>query len=244
MLAQVPVDAQGNITQAFIQSMLTPTNAVNTTLFDNSHASGLSAFARIGIRMMGHDLYDGGLDGDVAIRTLLAPNQSGNVPFTVTPANIDIVKEWGRRDLQDDGSINGSVYAKLIEDVWPVTDHVSIPGFANQLTFKNANLNAAEMFRAVPAPNTAEGISEIAAKAGVSSTELLGFSLWGHLILDQAFTGQQIASEALTNQNTIDFQLANVNQANRTFTQNLTTDPNADSTLGLGVLNLLMKVFR
>ncbi|MCE3236880.1 MAG: hypothetical protein K0Q50_3072 [Vampirovibrio sp.] len=247
------MDANGNMTSTFLNKMFTTKNQVNTNLFDNNDPSGLSQFARIGIRMMAHDMYDGSLDGDIAFRTLLAPDQSGNRPIfqhtAANPlppeqveANKDMVRQWGKMDLQDDGKINGSAYAKLIEDVWPTTDHNPIPGFAANLKMKDASLNAAEMFRAVKEVNTPEGLQEFMQKSGLTDKEILNFSLWGHRILDRNFTTQQIASDALSNPRAIDFPLANLSQTNKDYTQSLTNDPNATATVGLGVLNMLIKL--
>lgn len=225
-----------------MRSMLTPQNAVNTAIFDNNDKSGLSKFARVGIRMFGHDLYDGKFNGDVALRTLLAPTESNNRAFTGSPETIDMVRQWGKMDLEDDGKINGSAYAKLIEDVWPLTDGVNIAGFANGLNFKDANLNAAELFRATPDVTTAAGVAQFTQQSGVSATELLNFSIWGHRIMDRASTTQDIAQKALTDPTSIDFGLANLNSQTRSFTQGLTTNPNAKSTVGIGVLNLMTKL--
>jgi hypothetical protein len=236
------VDQNGNVTQDFLKNMLTPTNAVNTNIFDSSDPSGLSKFARIGIRMLGHDLYDGKWNGDVALRALFAPTQSGNTPFNATPATTDMVKQWGKMDLEDDGKINGSVYAKLIEDVWPTTDGPSIAGFANGIQFKNANLNAAELFRQTPNVETPDGVTQFVQQSGVSANELLNLSLWGHRILDKNNTAQGIAQAALTDPTSIDFGLTHLDSGTQSFVQGLSTNPSAKSTVGLGVLNLLTKL--
>jgi hypothetical protein len=233
------VDQNGNITQDFLKSMLTPKNAVNTNLFDSSSPSGLSKFALVGIRMMGHDLYDGKIDGDVALRALLNPTGSHNSAFTVSPAVIDITKEWGRRDLNDDGKINGSVYGKLIEDVWPTTDNANISGFASGLTFTNASLNAAEMFKETPNVETPAGITQWTQKTGLPVTDLLRLSLWGHKIMDRNVNMQKIAQDALNDPTSIDFGLTHLNSETQAFVQNLVNDPNANSTVGIGVLNFL-----
>jgi hypothetical protein len=151
------VDANGNMTADFIKTLLTPKKDVNTNLFDQNDPSGLSNFAKIGLRLMGHDMYDGTLNGDVVFRTLLAPDQSGNRPIfqhtaanPLTPEQVaeneDDIREWGKMDLEDDGKVNGSVYGKLVEAVWPTTDGASITGFAKTLKLKNSSLNASEMF--------------------------------------------------------------------------------------------------
>lgn len=236
------MDANGNITQSFVRSMLTPTNTVNTNLFNASDPSGLSKFAKIGIRLMGHDLYDGTANGDVVLRTLLAPAKSGNTPFTTSAETIDMVKQWGKMDLDDDGKINGSVYGKLVEDVWPVTDGVNIAGFAKGLNYKDANLNATELFRATPNVETPEGLTQFVQQSGVTDTELLNFSLWGHRILDKANTTQQIAQSALNDPTSIDFGLTHFNSNTINFAQGLVNNPNAKTTVGLGVLNLMTKL--
>lgn len=236
---QVPVDAQGNVRQDFINSMLTPTNQVDTGLFDGNHPSGLSKFARVGLRMLGHDMYDGQINGDVALRTLLAPDQSHNRAFTSTPETIDMVKEWGRRDLQDDGTINGSVYGQLIEDVWPTTDDVPIPGFADRLNYKAANLNAGELFRTTPDVTTPDGLNQWSAQTGRSIQDLQTFSFWGHRILEPNKTMQQIAQEAINDPTSIDFGLTHATPGTLAFAQQLANDPNAKRTVGGGVLNML-----
>lgn len=222
-----------------MRQMLTPQGPVDTRLFDNSHPSGMSDFARIGIRMMAHDMYDGQMNGDVVLRTLFNPEGSDNTAFTRDQRTIDIVKEWGRRDLEDDGVLNGSVYGKLIEDVWPLTDGVAIPGFANGLQFKTANTNVNELFRSFTPLNSAQGVREFEQRSGITAVELLGFSLWGHRIMDRNSTTQQIAQDALTNPQSIDFGIANFSNETRAFTQSLVNDPNATHTVGGAVLNLL-----
>jgi hypothetical protein len=200
--------------------------------------------------MLGHDLYDGQIDGDVALRTLLAPDESHNRAIFqhtgMTDAQVadnkDIVRQWGKMDLEDDGKINGSAYIKLIEDVWPVTDHVAITGFANDIKTKDSTLNASQLMAETPNVETPAGVTEFQQKTGVSPKELLNFSLWGHRILDRSFTTQNLAQDALTNPRAIDFGLTQFNQENKDYMQSLTTDPNATSTVGLGVLNLLTKL--
>jgi hypothetical protein len=235
----VAKDANGNVSQNFLNTMLTPKSSVNTNLFDSSSASGLSKFALVGIRMLGHDLYDGEINGDVALRTLFNPTGSNNAPFNATPATTDMVRAWGQKDLQDDGTINGSAYVKLIEDVWPTTDGVPIPGFANGLQKTNANLNVDELFRNTTNVETPQGLQQFVQNSGVSVTELLNFSLWGHRIMDKSFTTQNIAQEALSNPTSIDFGLTNATPEGKAFAQSLVNNPNAKSTVGLGVLNFL-----
>jgi len=236
---EVPVDANGNITSEFLEDMLTPTNTVDTNLFDSSEPSGLTKFARVGIRMLGHDLYDGQIDGDVALKSLLNPDESGNSPFVTTPEGIDMVKEWGRRDLNDDGKINGSVYGKLIEDVWPTTDDANIAGFANNLQFKNASLKVSDLFKGSPRVETPEGIAEFVQKTGIPATDLLNFSLWGHRILDLSKSTQQVVEDAVSNPQSLDFVLANFNNDTKAMVQDLIDDANAKSTIGIGVLNFM-----
>jgi len=235
----VPVDANGNITKDFLTKMLTPHAAVNTNLFDNTDKSGLSKFARVGIRMLGHDLYDGKINGDVALRTLLNPSGSNNSAFNATPETTDMAREWGLKDLQDDGKINGSAELKLIEDVWPTTDGVPIPGFAAGLKKTDANLNVNELFRNTPNVETPQGLQQFTQATGDSTTDLLNFSMWGHRILDKSFTAQGIANSALTDPTSIDFGLANATPEDKAFAQKIANDPSAKSTVGLGVLNFL-----
>jgi hypothetical protein len=235
----VAKDANGNVSQNFLNTMLTPHSAVNTNIFDNNDPSGLSKFARVGIRMLGHDLYDGKIDGDVALRTLFNPTGSNNSAFTATPETTDMVRAWGQKDLEDDGKINGSAYQQLIEDVWPTTDGVPIPGFADGLQKSDANLNVDELFRNTPNVETPQGLQQFVQTSGVSVTELLNFSLWGHRILDKANTTQGIAQAALTDPKSIDFGLANATPEGKAFVQSLVNDPNAKTTVGAGVLNFL-----
>ncbi|MGE0199522.1 MAG: hypothetical protein AB7P76_00995 [Candidatus Melainabacteria bacterium] len=243
-LANVPKDANGNITSAFLQNVLKPTNAVNTTIFDASDPSGLSKFARVGIRMLGHDLYDGAINGDVALRTLFAPDASHNTAFTQDAATVDMVKEWGRRDLADDGVINGSAYVKLIEQVWPATDGVAITGFANRLKLKAANTNAQEIFRTTNNVETPNGINSFVSQTGISANNLLNMSLWGHRILDKSFTGQSIANSALNDPTSIDFGFTHLNSSTLGFVQGLASNPNATGQMGVGVLNTLLAHLR
>lgn len=237
------MDAQGNISQDFLRGMLTPSKAVNTSLFDANSPSGLSKFALVGIRMMGHDMYDGQINGDVALRALLNPTGSNNAAFTVNEDTVNIVKEWGRRDLQDDGKINGSVYGKLIEDVWPTTDGPNIAGFAGRLNFKDASLNVNELFRNTPNVETPEGLQQWIAGGG-RLQDLQIFSFWGHRIMDKSKTMQQIAQEALTDPKSIDFGLTHATPEATAFAQQLANDPNAKTTVGSGVLNLLLRLLR
>jgi hypothetical protein len=238
------------MTSSFMNELFKTTGNVNTALFDNSEPSGLTKFARIGLRMLGHDLYDGEINGDVAFRTLLAPDQSHNRGIfqgsreneQQIAENKDMVRQWGQLDLQDDGKINGSAYIKLVEDVWPVTDHVAIPGFADNVQTRDSTLHVSELMQPTPNVETPAGVTQFAQQAGVSPKELLNFSLWGHRILDRSTTTQGLAQDALTNPRSIDFGLTQFNQENRTYMQGLTTDPNATSTVGLGVLNLLIKL--
>jgi len=233
------VDANGNLTPQFLQQMLTPHATVNTNLFDSSDPSGLSKFARVGIRLLGHDLYDGKINGDSILRTLLAPTQSNNTAFNVTPQETDMVREWGQKDLQDDGKINGSAELKLIEDVWPTTDGASISGFAAGLKKTDASLNANELFRTTPDVTTPTGLQQFIQSSGASATDLLNFSMWGHRILDKSNTAQGIANSALTDPTSIDFGLTNALPETKAFAQQIANDPNAKSTVGLGVLNFL-----
>jgi hypothetical protein len=244
------VNAQGNLTSGFINELFKTTGNVNTAILDNSEPSGLTKFARIGLRMLGHDLYDGKINGDVVFRTMLAPDESHNRSiFQGTRDNAqqiaenkDMVRQWGQLDLKDDGKINGSAYIKLVEDVWPTTDKVSIPGFANNIKTRESSLNASELMRATSNVETPAGVTEFAEKTGVSPKELLNFSLWGHRILDRSFTTQGLAQEALTNPRALDFGLTQFNEENKAYMRSLTTNPTATSTVGLGVLNLLTKL--
>ena len=62
-------------------------------------------FGNVGLRLFGHDVLDGKVDGDVTLRTLLNPVGSGNDDFR---RNVEYVKKWGDLDLKDDGQLNGS----------------------------------------------------------------------------------------------------------------------------------------
>ncbi|MDD2869261.1 hypothetical protein [Neomegalonema sp.] len=62
-------------------------------------------FGNVGLRLFGHDVLDGKVDGDVTLRTLLNPVGSGNDDFR---RNLEYVKKWGQMDLRDDGALNGS----------------------------------------------------------------------------------------------------------------------------------------
>jgi hypothetical protein len=252
-LDQIPVDANGNMTADFVKQLLTPRKAVNTNLFDANDPSGLSNFAKIGIRLMGHDMYDGTFNGDVVLRTLLAPDQSNNRAIfqhtsanPLTPEQIaeneDDIREWGKMDLEDDGKLNGSAYAKLIEDVWPTTDDANIAGFAQGLKLSNSSMNAAEMFKSTPDVATPDGLMQFMQTSGLTDTELLNFSMWGHRILDKSFTAQGIAQSALNDPTSIDFGLANIDPATKAYAQKIANDPSAKSTVGIGVLNLLIKL--
>ncbi|WP_373533543.1 hypothetical protein, partial [Vampirovibrio sp.] len=249
-LKDIPVDAQGNMTAGFVNQLFKTSGNVNTAILSDSEPSGMTKFARIGLRMLGHDLYDGEINGDVAFRTLLAPDESHNRGIfqgsrdnaQQIAENKDMVRKWGELDLKDDGKVNGSVYIKLTEDVWPTTDEVAITGFAKDIKTRNSTLKASELLKATTNVETPAGVTEFAAKTGVSPKELLNFSLWGHRILDRSFTTEDLAQDALTNPRSIDFGLTQFNQENRAYMQSLTTDPNAKSTVGLGVLNLLTKL--
>lgn len=238
------------MTTAFVNQLFKTAKPVNTQLLDDKEPSGLSKFARVGLRMLGHDLYDGEINGDVAFRTLLAPDASHNraifqgskdTPEQIA-ANKDMVRKWGELDLKDDGKVNGSAFMKLVEDVWPTTDHVPIPGFAKDIKTKSASLNAAEMMRATPNVETPQGVTDFTQKAGVSAKELLNFSLWGHRILDRSFKTEDLAKDALTNPRSLDFGLTQFNPETRAYMTSLSKDPNATSTVGIGVLNLLIKL--
>ena len=237
----VPRDANGNIDAAWLADVLKPSGNVDTRLLDNSDPSGMSDFARQGIRMLGHDMYDGQVNGDVVLRTLLNPEGSGNTAFTGNENQINIIKEWGRRDLTDDGVINGSVYGKLIQDVWPTTDGVAIPGFANELQYKAANLNAEELFKDTFDVTTPAGLMGFSQASGITPVELLNFSLWGHRIMDRSFTTKQIADEALNDPTSIDFGFTHAMPQTLAYVEGLSNDPNAKTTMALGVLNLLRK---
>jgi hypothetical protein len=249
-LKDIPVDANGNMTNGFVNELFKTSGNVNTAIVDNNDPSGLSNFAKVGLRMLGHDLYDGEINGDVAFRTLLAPDESHNRAIFqhtgMTDAQIaenkDIVRKWGQMDLQDDGKVNGSAYIQLIEDVWPTTDHVAINGFADDIKTRNSTLKASELTAETPNVETPAGVTEFQQKTGVSAKELLNFSLWGHRILDKNNDTGDLAQDALTNPRAIDFGLTQFNQENKDYMQSLTTDPNATSTVGLGVLNLLTKL--
>ncbi len=222
--------------------MFTPKKAVNTQILDSNDPSGLSKFARVGIRLLGHDLYDGKINGDVTLRTLLAPTQSNNTAFNATPETTDMVRQWGKMDLEDDGKINGSAELKLIEQVWPTTDGPSITGFAAGLKKTDSSLNAAELFRTTPNVETPAGLQQFVQTSGVSATDLLNFSMWGHRILDKQSTAQGIAQSALTDPKSLDFGLTNATPATKAFAQALVNNPNAKSTVGLAVLNFLTKL--
>jgi hypothetical protein len=249
-LSDIPVDAKGNMTSAFMNQLFKTAKPVNTQLLDDKEPSGLSKFARIGLRMLGHDLYDGEINGDVAFRTLLAPDASHNRDIfqgsrdtaAQIAANKDMVRKWGELDLKDDGKVNGSAYLKLVEDVWPTTDHVPIPGFAQGVQTKSASLNAAEMMRATPNVETLQGVTDFTKNSVVTAKELLNFSLWGHRILDRSFKTEELAKDALTNPRSLDFGLTQFSPETRAYMTSLSTDPNATSTVGIGVLNLLIKL--
>jgi hypothetical protein len=241
-VTDIPVDANGNVSSAALQAILKPKDVVDTNLLDNTHQSGLSDFSRQGIRMLAHDLYDGQINGDVALRSLFNPAGSGNNPFVKDPHALDITKEWGRRDLADDGTMNGSVLRKLAEDVWLTTDGIAIPGALSNGPLHNANLNASELFKSVTPLSSPQGVAEFTQRSGVSATDLLNFSLWGHRIMDKNSTTQGIATAALNDPASIDFGLAHLNSETLAFTQALTTDPNAQRTVGGAVINLLQRV--
>jgi hypothetical protein len=98
------------------------------------------------------------------------------------------------------------------------------------------------MFKTVPNVATPDGLMSFMQKTGLTDTELLDFSMWGHRILDKSFTAQGIAQSALTDPTSIDFGLANLDPATKAFAQQIANDPNAKSTIGSGVLNILTKL--
>jgi hypothetical protein len=235
----IPTDANGQMTTPFLRQLLTPSAPVDTNLFDASSPGGLSKFAKVGLRMLGHDLYDGRIDGDVATRSLLNPTGSNNTAFIRDQATTDITRQWGLMDLNDNGRIDGSAYVKLVEDVWPTTDGVSIRGFSN-MNFTPANLSVAEQFRNTPNVESAAGLAQWSQLSGRPITDLENFSLWGHRILTNETT-QQIAQGALTNPRAIDFGIVNATPETKAFAQQLVNDPNAKRTVGGGVLNFIQQ---
>jgi hypothetical protein len=159
----------------------------------------LTKFAKVGVRAVGHDLLDGRFDGDVVMRTITNPAGSGNADLV---ANIDMIKKWGQLDLQDNGKVDGSALASLVERIWPNTDFRAIPG---QLTtgpsFNDASMDRAEWNRnldsVVDFTNPRDPkvnlpvLNATAAQLGVSSFDLLDATIWGHRVLDLQGTQQQ-----------------------------------------------------
>jgi hypothetical protein len=227
-LKDVPVDKNGNITKDFMNQLFKTDNPVNMSLTDSTDPSGLSDWARVGVRLIGHDLYDGKLNGDSVLRTLLAPDASNNRPVfeehgTIPPEEVatytDIVRQWGAEDLKDDGKINGSAEKKMLGQLLKITDHVDMTRQLAALPNTSASLNAKELYRTTDDVETPDGLAAFTKDSGISAVSLENFSMWGHRILDPKNTSKSIATSALNDPTSIDFGLAHYD----TSTQNFTT---------------------
>lgn len=224
---KVPIDPiTGNVTSEFLQWILTPSAVVDTNLFDPSHASKLSKFARIGLRCMAHDAYDDGkLNGLCILRTLLAPHQGSNATFTENVSITDMVKKWGQLDMEDDGKLNGSVFFTLLERVWPIIHSPSCypqPRWnMNNYIWNSSlllNIRPEEIFRHTPDVMTQSGLEQVCMGFGVSSRHLLAWSLWGHRLI-QGQTILSLLQDAHANSHSIDFALCHLCNETKEWTQ-------------------------
>jgi len=142
-------------------------------------------FANIGLRMFGHDILDGRVDGDVAMRALLNPEGTDNADFR---QNIELLKKWGELDLNDDNRINGSVYRDLAEQYW---QNAGGEGSAPLSAFPDFEAVQDDRFWRTDVPATfdfasgsvnREAFANLASNYGLSEVELTDVVLWGHLL--------------------------------------------------------------
>lgn len=166
-----------------LQALFANTIVGEQKLFDT--AGQLTEFAKIGLRMFGHDLLDGRIDGDVALRTLLNPVGSDNTDFR---RNLELVKKWGELDLNDDNTINGSVYRALVEQCLVHT------GANEIMSLQRLPLSAASsddrvwradvpsMFDFTDFKVNLESYQALAKNYQLTPIELTDLVLWGHLV--------------------------------------------------------------
>jgi hypothetical protein len=233
-LKDVPVDRNGNITNSFLNQLFKTDKPVDKSLVDASDPSGLSDWARVGVRLIGHDLYDGKLNGDVVLRTLLAPDASNNRDIfaqhgKAQPEEVakytDIIRQWGAEDLKDDGKINGSAEKRMLGQLMKRTDNVDITRQLAALPNTSASLNAKELYRKTIDVTTPDGLKAFTQQSGIPAIALENFSFWGHRIMDPKSTSQSIAKDALTNPRSFDFGLANFDASTKKYAQWLASLP-------------------
>lgn len=145
----------------------------------------LTDFGKIGLRMFGHDLLDGRIDGDVALRTLLNPEGTDNSDLR---RNVEFIKRWGEMDLADDNAINGSVYRKLVEDCWSILGGQGTPvtqNLALTLASNDDNIwrtDTAPMFDFKNFKVNLESYQQLAKNYNLTTNELTDLVLWGHIL--------------------------------------------------------------
>lgn len=172
-------------------------------LFDT--AGQLTDFAKIGLRMFGHDLLDGRIDGDVALRTLLNPVGSDNTDFR---RNIELVKKWGEMDLNDDNTINGSVYRALVEQCLVRTgasEVVSLQGLPLSVASSDDSVwrtDVPSMFDFANFKVNIESYQKLAKNYHLTPIELTDLVLWGHLV-------SRLPADAQERQKAFDTQIKN-----------------------------------
>jgi hypothetical protein len=189
--------------------------------------SGLNAYERQTLRMWGHDIQDDGKnDGSVLLKSLLNPKGSDNEAFVRTPEAQAVTWDHLRRDLFDDGQINGSSIRQDFAQIYQkVTGH-DISGALNRAPYQSANLSLNEIFRQQPDMRTADGLKQVSQNTGLSVNEFLNTALWGHDAFDRRGPGGRnidgsVLGPSLYNPRSIDYGFVNSSPGTKAYTQGL-----------------------
>lgn len=159
------------------------TNIGDQAVFNADNS--LTDFGKVGLRMFGHDILDGKVDGDVVMRSLLNPSGSDNTDFR---RNIEYVKKWGELDLADDNTMNGSVYRKLVEQCWTIVNGGGIsplqglaltPSSTNEEVWRT---DVPNMFDFKSFKVNLDSYQKLAQSYGLNVLELTDLVLWGHVV--------------------------------------------------------------
>jgi hypothetical protein len=220
--------SQGSYFPSFGSGFGFPTTGqTQSTGGDIGDASGLNEFQRVSTRLWGHDILDNGKnDGSVLLETLLNPVGSGNTAFWKSPQDISIVAQQLIMDITDDGQINGSSLRHALEQTyWQTTGH-DISGALESAPNQAADLSANAIFAQQPDMTTPDGLAKTVQNTGLSTTQLLNLSLWGHDTVDDfgpygLNIDGSVLAPALNNQQSIDWGFVNSMPETKQYTQSL-----------------------
>lgn len=152
------------------------------------------------LRMIAHDMYDGGIDGSLPVK-LLVQNR-----FGVDLGESDILRNANsipnasdllRADLQDDGIVNGSNAAGQMARIYQQATGIDISGGMRFAQTRPATLQS--ILSRSPDPTTPQGWNQVMQANNWNPASFFAASAWGHDLIPSPIDDGRLNGSYLRN---------------------------------------------